>query len=78
MDDLDELMTEAKFEVRKAKKLSTLTPSARKAQLVEAEEAERKRKKKEKENHEDGQWLMVKIFFGIFVAAMICKFLRIL
>jgi hypothetical protein len=73
MDDLDDLMAEAKIEVKKGKKLSLLTPSARKIKIAEAEEVERKRAKKEKEVSEDGTWLAMKVFFGITVVAALMK-----
>jgi hypothetical protein len=70
MDDLEEFY---KTEVKKGKKLSLLTPSARKIKLAEAEEVERKRAKKEKEVSEDGTWLAMKVFFGITVVAALMK-----
>jgi hypothetical protein len=72
MDDLEEFY---KTEVKKGKKLSLLTPSARKIKIAEAEEVERKRAKKEKEVSEDGTWLAMKVFFGITVAAVLFKWL---
>jgi hypothetical protein len=75
MDDLDDLMNEIKIENKKGKKLSLLTPSARKIKIAEAEEVERKRAKKEKEVSEDGTWLAMKVFFGITVAAVLFKWL---
>ena len=62
-----------KTEVKKGKKLSLLTPSARKIKIAEAEEVERKRAKKEKEVSEDGTWLAMKVFFGITVVAALMK-----
>ena len=73
MDDLDDLMNEIKIENKKGKKLSLLTPSARKIKIAEAEEVERKRAKKEKEVREDGTWLAMKVFFGITVVAALMK-----
>jgi hypothetical protein len=73
MDDLDDLMNEIKIENKKGKKLSLLTPSARKIKIAEAEEVERKRAKKEKEVSEDGTWLAMKVFFGITVVAALMK-----
>ena len=70
MDDLEEFY---KTEVKKGKKLSLLTPSARKIKIAEAEEVERKRAKKEKEVSEDGTWLAMKVFFGITVVAALMK-----
>ena len=78
MDDLEDLMAEAKIEIKKGKKLSLLTPSARKIKLEEAEEVERKRVKKEKQVSEDGTWLAMKVFFGITVAAALFKWIGLL
>ena len=78
MDDLEDLMAEAKIEIKKGKKLSLLTPSARKIKLEEAEEVERKRVKKEKQVSEDGTWLAMKVFFGIVVAAALFKWIGLL
>ena len=78
MDDLEDLMAEAKIEIKKGKKLSLLTPSARKIKLAEAEEVERKRVKKEKQVSEDGTWLAMKVLFGITVAVVLFKWLGLL
>lgn len=78
MDDLEDLMAEAKIEIKKGKKLSLLTPSARKIKIAEAEEVERKRANKEKQVSEDGTWLAMKVFFGIVVAAALFKWIGLL
>ena len=78
MDDLEDLMAEARVEVKKGKKLSLLTPSARKIKIAEAEEVERKRSNKEKQVSEDGTWLAMKVVFGIVVAASLFKWIGLL
>ena len=78
MDDLEDLMAEAKIEIKKGKKLSLLTPSARKIKIAEAEEVETKRANKEKQVSEDGTWLAMKVFFGIVVAAALFKWIGLL
>lgn len=78
MDDLEDLMAEARVEVKKGKKLSLLTPSARKIKIAEAEEVERKRANKEKQDSDDGTWLAMKVVFGIVVAASLFKWIGLL
>lgn len=78
MDDLEDLMAEARVEVKKGKKLSLLTPSARKIKIAEAEEVERKRANKEKQVSDDGTWLTMKVVFGIVVAASLFKWIGLL